>query len=82
MSMNAWIVNVRLLSLPYEVEISENECLFWIESHSDNVFDVLVGKSVGFVQRNVFPQEFLIVRQLDYQRHVENVLKIPKTGCD
>ncbi len=63
------------LRLPHKVHVAEDECLLHIEATCDNVLGILIGQSVGLLERQVLPQELLVVGHLNHERHIKSVLQ-------
>ena len=68
---NAWIRG----SIPHVVQIAKDERLVQREPHSDNVPCILHGVFVALFQRQVLEQELLVVRELDDQRYIKDLLE-------
>ena len=56
-------------------QIREDERFVHIESQSDDVFSIFDGQPLCVRHFQVFPEEFLVVRQLDDQRNVKRLLQ-------
>ena len=62
---------------PHVSYIGENECLFFVKSNSNDVLCIFMGKTMCFFQREVLPQEFLIIGQLNHKRNIKHILQVP-----
>jgi len=72
-------VRVQVLDV---VNVRENECLRGVKSECDNVFDVikthLYSAFGSFKLHLLFVNVLLIVRDLNYEGHVESLLEVPR----
>ena len=63
---------------PHVLHVREDEGFVDVKATGNDVLGILVSKTVGFLQTQVLPQKLFIIGQLDHQRHIKDVLKIPK----
>ena len=57
--------------------VTTHDCLLWLLprcGHMSSYLNVLPAQSLALLHLEVLPHELLVVRQLDDQRHVENLL--------
>lgn len=68
-------------STPYNspniIKIGEDKCFRGIETTCDDISRVLERKTVSILQREIFPHEFFVISELDHQRNIKSILKIP-----
>lgn len=64
------------LDLPDKVQIGKDECLFRLESASNDILCVLVGILVGFFNGKILlEQELFVIGQLDHNGYIKDVLQ-------
>eukprot|EP00470_Lotharella_oceanica_P005389 CAMPEP_0170177056 /NCGR_PEP_ID=MMETSP0040_2-20121228/9793_1 /TAXON_ID=641309 /ORGANISM="Lotharella oceanica, Strain CCMP622" /LENGTH=97 /DNA_ID=CAMNT_0010419567 /DNA_START=904 /DNA_END=1197 /DNA_ORIENTATION=+ len=70
-----YLTDVRVEVLDV-VQVGEDKRLGNIKPHGNDVLGVFEGQAMVLRERLVLPEELLIVRELDHQRHVKYLLKI------
>lgn len=58
------------------IQVGENKGFANVETHGDDVFDILPCKFASFLNGDVFPQELLISCHLNNKRYIECILEI------
>ena len=62
--------------MAYVIKVGENESLALLEAACNDVFRIFVRKPVAFLQFEILPQIFFIIRELNDERDFERVLQI------
>lgn len=60
---------------PYVLQVAEDEGFFDIKAYAYDILTILTRKTKNLFDRKVvFEEEFLIIRQHDNKRNIENIL--------
>ena len=79
---NAFLYSDNILveagTLAHEGEVREDERLLDVKPEGDDVFDILPAEALALFHLQVFPEELLVVCELDDQGNIKHVLEIVK----
>ena len=67
----------ELVFVPDVVGVAEDEGFVDVEAARDDVFCVLEGQALAFVEGEIFPEKLFVVGQLNDERNVERILQPP-----